>query len=232
LPSLNSISKEGPLRLVIAGSSGRMGLEIKALALQDAKTWTLAGEISAETQFQINKGAADVLIDFSVPEALPHLVGACSREGVPYVGGTTGLSTTHKQGLVDAAKLVPVFYAANMSLGIAVMQKMMAEMRALKHFDFHIHEIHHIHKKDRPSGTALPLHESLKSAIGRDVEMSVERGGGVFGVHDVRALGPDEVLTLQHQALNRTVFARGSLHAAQWLVSQSPGLYGMADLVK
>ena len=221
-----------PLRLVIAGGSGRMGAEIKALALVAPKQWELVGEISRSSKFEIRPGSCDVIIDFSSPDLLESLLKKSVSSKIPYVCGTTGFSSAQLKLLPNASKSIPVFHAANMSVGVAVFKRMLSELKSLVDYDFHIHEIHHRHKKDRPSGTALWLHEALKSAIGRDVEISVERGGGVFGIHEVRAMGPEEVLTIQHSALNRAVFARGALQAAQWLVHQSSGLYGMDDLLK
>lgn len=221
-----------PLRLVIAGSTGKTGKEVKNLALVEATTWNVVGEITRTVNFDFTKTKIDVVVDFSSVESFSRILNACVEAHVPIVCGTTGISVSQKNELSTASARIPVFYAPNMSLGVAVLRKMLMGLSVLSDYDFHLHEIHHKHKQDRPSGTALWLQEALHSALGRTVEITVERGGGVFGIHEVRAHGPEETLSISHNALNRVVFARGALHAAQWLVGRSPGLYSMDDMLK
>jgi 4-hydroxy-tetrahydrodipicolinate reductase len=110
---------------------------------------------------------------------------------------------------------------------------MVRELRRLEGFDLQVEEVHHIHKKDRPSGTALRIQAEIENAVGRKLPEPVAiRGGGVFGIHRIFAMSADETLTLEHSALNRLVFARGALRAAHWLVLRSPGLYTIENVIE
>lgn len=220
------------LKLAVVGAAGRMGREVIALAeeaghkvvaqLDKGKTWSL------------KKGDVDVLIDFSLPEGFAQALAWCVKNKTPFVSGTTGLSDKDKKQLKEAAKTIPVLYSANMSLGIAVMSAMLEQFQALEDWDFHIDEVHHKQKKDKPSGTALLLDNKLSQVLDRKLPAPNSiRGGGVPGIHQVWAMGPEEVVVLQHTAFNRKVFARGALKAAVWLFDKTgPGLYDLSDLYK
>jgi 4-hydroxy-tetrahydrodipicolinate reductase len=178
-------------------------------------------------------GMVQVIIDFSSPELLGDVVEWCEKRGVPLVSGTTGLTESDFSRMKKAAEKIPILWAPNMSLGIAVLNELIKGLSVVKEqFDFQIEEFHHIHKKDRPSGTALFLQNTLESEVGETVEPPIViRGGGIFGDHKVWAMGQEETLCLQHTALNRRVFARGAIQAAKWLVNQSPGSYSMKDVI-
>lgn len=112
------------------------------------------------------------------------------------------------------------------------MARMLAQFSRLEGYDFQIEELHHNRKKDKPSGTALFLQEKLQSAVGSPLEAPVAiRGGGIFGIHRVWAMGQEETITLEHTAMNRRVFARGALKAATWLLGRPPGFYSMDDVL-
>ncbi len=228
-------------KLAIIGISGRMGVELVTLApeagfqvrsgvaLQAARR----GEIEIVTRVQDLKPAdVDLVIDFSLPELTDDVITWCETNAKPLVSGVTGISESQKTAFQRAARKIPVIWSSNMSLGIAVLTRLLAGLKALEGFDFQIEETHHNRKKDAPSGTALSLQTALKTALGRDLPEPLSiRGGGVFGIHRVMALGEEETLTLEHTALNRRVFARGALRASRWLISQKPGLYRLEDTI-
>lgn len=230
------------IRVGVLGASGRMGQEIgRILAADEACEPFLAiegGSASAgfkNTAKSLKTELAkdvDVWIDFSSPDAMAKLLPIAAANKTPVVSGTTGITTAQKNALKKAARTVPVLWASNMSLGVALLNEAIKLYGRLKGFDFQIEEIHHKRKKDRPSGTALTLQETLVAAVNADVpEPLALRGGGVFGVHKVWAFSEEEVLSFEHQALNRAVFARGAVQAAKWLVRQKPGMHTIQEVL-
>ena len=153
------------------------------------------------------------------------------------VCGVSGLDDAQMAALDEAAASIPLVYDRNMSQGIAVLQDLVQRAaRSLgDEFAIEIHETHHIHKKDAPSGTALKLGEAVLRAkdAGNDdaIRYESERRGEVPGDHDVIFSSPTERLSLRHSVTTRQVFAEGALRAARWVVSQPPGLYGMHDVL-
>ncbi len=219
------------IALAIVGAHGRMGKEICSLAAQD-QNFSLVAEISRSGWSM--KRPVDIFIEFSTPQGLLETLEWCVHHNKPLVSGTTGLNSSMKRRLKAAAKKIPILHSANMSLGIAVMSAMLENLKAVSDWDFQIEEAHHTHKKDRPSGTALLLGQKLSAAVGSTLPpVNCIRGGGIPGIHQIWAMGPEEVLVLQHTAFNRTVFARGALRAARWLFDKAkPGLYDLSDLYK
>ncbi|MBX2988074.1 MAG: 4-hydroxy-tetrahydrodipicolinate reductase [Bdellovibrionaceae bacterium] len=206
------------LKVGLWGASGRMGQEVSRL-LADARDLSLAEK------------SVDIWIDFSSPEGFDEILKKAVKAGTPLVSGTTGLSAKQKDALKKAGRKIPVLWASNMSLGVAVLNEAIRLFSRLEGFDFQIEEIHHNRKKDRPSGTALTLQETLREAVGGKIpDVLSMRGGGVFGVHKVWAFSEEEVLMFEHQALNRAVFARGALAAARWLAGRPAGLYHIRDV--
>lgn len=227
-----------PIRIALVAPNGRMGKAIAAAAAQDS-------------MFRIDNDSGDVLVDFSSPAALQSSLQRAVATGVPILIGTTGLDESADAGIAEAARHVAVLRAANTSLGIAVLSDL-AERAAQAlgdDWDIEILEMHHRHKADAPSGTALALGEA--AARGRDTSMRAERGrdgtglkrevgsigfaslrgGTVAGDHDVIFAGPDERLILAHRAENRMIFARGALAAAKFLIGKPAGLYSMRDVI-
>lgn len=173
-----------------------------------------------------------VLIDFTLPEAFDEILGWCVQHKIPLVCGTTGLSDFQFDKMKKASQSLPLLWSSNMSLGIAFLRKLLKNYATLEGYDFQIEEFHHNKKIDAPSGTAKTLQEDLESALGKKLPEIVSiRGGGIFGVHNIYAMSQEEVITIGHQALNREVFARGAIRAAGWLQKQSPGLYGIIDVI-
>lgn len=181
--------------------------------------------------------AADVIIDFSLFEATEQVAANVVRHGKPLVCGVSGLGEEQFAALESAARRVAVVYDRNMSQGIAVLQDLVGcAARSLgDEFAIEVHETHHIHKKDAPSGTALKLGEAVARARNQDgadsVHFQSERRGEVPGDHEVIFTSPTERLTLSHSVTTRTVFAEGALRAARWVLAQRPGLYDMHDVL-
>ena len=201
--------------------------------------------------YLVDADRGDVIIDFSAPEALAASLDRAMRSATPILIGTTGLDDFADRRIRDASRQVAVLRAANTSLGIALLAELVE--RAAKvlgpEWDVEVLEMHHRHKKDAPSGTALHLGEAV--ALGRGRELRREearsgrnlsreigavgyaalRGGSVVGDHDVIFAGPEERLVLSHRAENRMIFARGALAAARFLRGKPPGLYSMRDVI-
>jgi len=194
--------------------------------------------------------ACDIIIDFSLPEAAQALTEALLKSPKPLVSGTTGLSVHQLNLLKELSDLAPVLYATNMSLGVALLSKLVnLASKTLDGFDIEIVEMHHRHKKDAPSGTALTLAES--AAAGRDLSLdSVRvsgrngnigerssdeiavmalRGGDIVGRHTVGFYNDGEFIELNHTATSRNTFSKGAIRAAKWLKDQSAGLYSISD---
>ncbi|MGI9434770.1 MAG: 4-hydroxy-tetrahydrodipicolinate reductase [Geminicoccaceae bacterium] len=198
--------------------------------------------------------AADVVVEFSAPEATARHAGTAAEQGTGHVIGTTGLDTAAEQALRQAATRTRIVRAANMSLGVnllAGLTERVARTLGPEAFDIEIVEIHHRHKIDAPSGTALALGQA--AARGRDVALdevadrgrdgitgarrtgtigfAALRGGDVVGDHTVVFAGAGERIELTHKASDRQIYARGAVHAARWLDGRAAGLYDMADVL-
>ena len=220
------------LKVGLMGSTGRMGQEITKLLGASAKCELFYAPLRTEKVDLKKAEQVDVWIDFSQPEAFAGNLKLAEKFKTPFVCGTTGFTAKEKSLLKKYSSKLPLLWSSNMSLGVAVLNEALKSFGAIPHFDYQIEEIHHNKKKDKPSGTAITLQENLNAVIGKKApEPLAIRGGGVFGVHKVFALSDEEVLTFEHQALNRTVFARGAVTAAEWLVNKKPGLYQMRDVL-
>ena len=200
-----------------------------------------------------SRGAADVWIDFSAPGAAVANSIAAAQAGAAIVIGTTGLSAQDKEAIASQARKIPIVLAPNMSVGMNVMLRLVAEAaRALgPGYDIEIVEAHHRAKRDAPSGTALRLAEAVAAASGRDLGKSARfarhgeigprtsdeigiqtiRGGDVFGDHTVFFLGQGDRIEITHRASSRETFARGAVCAALWLHGRTPGLFDMRDVL-
>ncbi|SMC08356.1 4-hydroxy-tetrahydrodipicolinate reductase [Nitratiruptor tergarcus] len=193
---------------------------------------------------------SDVIIDFTLPEGTQALLEKLLITPKPLVSGTTGLNDHQINLLREVAQKAPVLYATNMSLGIAILKRLVAlASEKLRDFDIEIVEMHHRYKKDAPSGTALTLAEFAAKARGLDLdEVRVSgrdgnigerkkdeigvfalRGGDIVGRHTVGFYNDGEYLELNHTATSRDTFAKGAIKAAKWVVSQEPGLYTIDD---
>lgn len=189
---------------------------------------------------------ADVVMDFSRPEALPEVTSYVRRTGTPLLSGTTGYTEAEKGSLFALGSAAPVLWSANYSLGVAVLARALQVIAPVlgPDFDIEITETHHSQKADAPSGTAKLLLDAVVEAepetgyhpvYGREgmcgardpkeIGMHSLRGGTVAGVHEVSFFGQDEEVTLTHRATSRQIFVNGALAAAQKLVTREPGFY-------
>jgi 4-hydroxy-tetrahydrodipicolinate reductase len=222
------------------GAGGRMG---KAIAEEAARR----GDVS------VGGADPDALIDFSAPEALPGNLEAALSAARAIVIGTTGLDSVHHRLIDEAAVHIPVLQAANMSLGVNLLAHLVREAAARlgPEWDVEIVEMHHRHKVDAPSGTALLLGEAAAAGRGISLDAASERGrdgitgprtpgsigfaslrgGSVAGDHQLIFAAEGERLELGHRAESRAVFARGAIEAALWLIGKPPGRYRMADVL-
>lgn len=173
----------------------------------------------------------DVAIDFSLPAGLDTVLALCAGRGAALVSGTTGLAPAQRKAMQTAAEGIPVLWAANFSLGVAVLSELVERAaHMLQDWDCDIVESHHVHKKDAPSGTALALGACVEhgGAVPRHASI---RAGDIVGEHLVQFTGLGERVELIHRATNRDVFARGALHAAGRLAGRDPGCYLLRDLL-
>lgn len=230
------ISGSAPLRVGLVGRSGRMGA-------------ALAAEIEAAPDLVLDDAHAQVLIDFSAPSGLAATLDRACTAAIPIVIGTTGLDALAEKRLANAAETVAVLHAANMSLGVTLLARLVAQAAARlgPDWDVEILDMHHAAKVDAPSGTALmlgaraaqgrgldgapPTHDRSGARVHGAIGYASLRGGSVAGDHDVIFAGPSERLILSHRAEGRIVFARGALAAARWIVGRPPGRYTMDDVL-
>lgn len=224
------------LRTAVYGAAGKMGQEtikkIKATegfilsATLDHKIRDNHFETYEQIQ-RLKKDLIDVVIDFSSPQGLLQALQWCVKNGVPLVTGTTGFSKSQIAALNKAAKKIPVLHSANMSPGINSLLQVLKTFSKNFKGEVEIEEWHHRQKKDNPSGTALLIKKTIEESNSK-IKIPTPhgiRGGKIVGVHKIYFISDDEIVTFEHQANARAVFAQGALDAARWLVKQKPGLY-------
>ena len=244
------------MRIILIGYLGHMGREVRACAEQAADCEIVMGidpmlqepDPRCVSAFTACETTADVIIDFSFHGLTADLLAFARGRRLPLVLATTGQTEEEMALIREAAKEIPIFMAANYSLGIAVMQDLVKRVTALyPNAEIEIVEQHHDRKIDAPSGTALALFESVRAArpeavalTGRsgqgkrkpeEVGIHAIRMGNIVGIHEVMISTQNECITLKHQAFSRGVFAEGSLKAAKFLIGKAPGLYDMKDLL-
>lgn len=263
------------MRAVMVGAAGRMGAAIARVSVQAPSGelhWVGAieraespaigqdyGVLSAGVALGVTVSAdleavlprAQVMIDFSSPRRTADNLRQAAQHGVAALIGTTGLDPSVDALANEVAQRIPVIVAANTSLGVTVLIELVrAAARALPaDFDIDIGDLHHRHKLDAPSGTALALARAAAAGRGLDpaaiaavprgagprgageIGFAIQRAGDAVGSHSVWLAGEGERLTLSHEATDRALFARGALRAASWLVGRAPGRYEMADVI-
>lgn len=226
-------------RLLVHGASGRMGSALLRLAPEAglrvvapvARRPLADGSHAIAPAAMRDAPSFDVAIDFSLPEAFDGVLALCLERGTPLVSGTTGLSEAQRRALDEASSRIPVLWASNFSLGVAVLADLVERAaRMLEGWDCDIVESHHVHKKDAPSGTALTLGERAEAGGARPRYASL-RAGDIVGEHTVQLTAAGERIELVHRATNRDVFARGALHVASRIVGRPPGRYAVKDLL-
>jgi len=248
----------------ILGSTGRMGahlikntledeeLELATLHVYDELTTAVPESVLITNDMDKFVENADVIVDFSAPVATEALCEAVLKNPKPIVVATTGF-TPHQQNLLsEVAKVAPVLYSSNMSVGIALLKQLVRDVSSkLKDFDIEIVEMHHRHKVDAPSGTALTLAEFAAEGRGLDLDkvrvsgrdgqigarskdeiaVMALRGGDIVGRHTVGFYNDGEYIELGHTATSRETFSKGALRAAKWLVNQDNGMYSINDAI-
>lgn len=261
------------MNIAVIGASGRMGLELIRASLDepdlklsgglvaegsaavDADLGELAGRraigVRAASDAETALEGADVVIDFSLPEATDAVLAACVSRRLPVVIGTTGLTEGQRSALEYAATQIPALYGGNMSVGLNLLRRLTRSAASMlgADYDVEILDIHHRHKRDAPSGSALELGAAVidgrgspgAAEIGRRpgdgareagaVGYASLRGGDVVGEHTVYLLGPGERIELTHRVTDRAAFAQGAIRAARWLAGRGVGLYGMDEVL-
>ena len=250
------------VKIGIHGASGKMGRMIIECLKNEPGAKLSAAYTIEPLDFALPQGAiltdkfdelfanCDVVIDFTIKEGAINLLNYARTDPKPLVVGTTGLGEDGANLLKLASAAMPILYATNMSLGVAVLNRLATlASKALREFDAEIVEQHHRHKKDAPSGTALTLGERVAAArglnlkdvlvTGRDglvgarskdeIAILAVRGGDVVGRHTVGFYNDGEFIELNHTATSRATFAKGAIKAAIWIAGQQSGLYGIDD---
>lgn len=235
------------IKLGITGSCGKMGRRIYELAGLDKdlevalalekKGTPLIGKDLGKIKVSSNLDGlflVDVLVDFTLPEAVDTYLDYVAKYKKAYVLGTTGLNDAQKSKVEEVAKIVPVVFTPNMSVGINVLFSTLAEIAKKLGPDYNVEivEAHHKAKKDAPSGTAKKLAEVITQVTKKDVPMHSIRLGDIFGDHQIVFCGNSERIEIKHQAHSRDLFVVGALKAAKWIFAKPAGLYSMQDVLK
>lgn len=228
---------------IVAPNDAAIGRPLETLVAEAAQGLPIGDALPRE---------CDVAIDFTAPDAAAEWATRCAEAGVAFVSGTTGLDSSQLDRMRAAAGHIGVLWSPNMSLGVAILRRLVREAaQRLTDWDAEIVETHHRKKADAPSGTATALlREILEAREAADAEVRHGRSGtglvratseigvhavrmgGVVGDHDVQFASAEEVLTLSHRALTRDVFAAGALRAARWLHGRPPGWYALDDVLR
>ena len=240
------------MKIAILGAAGRMGKMLIQLT-QGTELEVIAKVDIAEGYDKTWGDGTEGVIDFSYHTAVAPNVAKAAERGIPYVIGTTGLTADEQKAVDEAAKKIPVVQSGNYSLGINLLLELVNKAASIlgPEYDIEVVEMHHKHKKDAPSGTALMLAKS--AAKGRDAdfdkvavygrhgdigerpqgEIAVHalRGGSVIGDHTVMFAGDVERVELTHKAQGREAFAAGALKALKWAADKKPGLYNMRPVL-
>ena len=214
--------------LLRLGGAGEAGCRPVAAVARHAPEWDGVPGFAADRLDQVPD--FDVAVDFSLPPGFDAVLALCLDRGKALVSGTTGLTDAQIAMLDSAANRIPVLWASNFSLGVNVLQDLVERAaRLLPGWDCDIVEVHHAHKRDAPSGTALTLGAAAQAA-GAEPRYASLRAGDIVGEHLVQFTGLGERVELVHRASNRDIFARGALHAAVRLAGRAPGRYRINDL--
>jgi 4-hydroxy-tetrahydrodipicolinate reductase len=253
------------VRVGVFGANGRVGkliiedlkqtenISLNAVFVRNQLNFSIDPSVLVTTDIKSFLNGSEIVIDFSLPEACEALLEAAIERPTPLVIGTTGLNAHQLNLLKQASQKMPVLYATNMSLGVALLNKLVYQASAaLEDFDIEIVEMHHKHKKDAPSGTALTLGESAAKGrsldldkvrvSGRDgnigertkdeIAVMALRGGDIVGRHTVGFYNDGEFIELNHTATSRNTFSKGAIRAAAWLANKESGLYTISDCLE
>lgn len=221
------------MRICIIGSSGKMGIEL-INHISDLSDITISGKINKTTSLtEVNSyfERTDVIIDFSLPDSTIKYIELAADKNTPYVIGTTGFTSSQQAFITKIATKIAIVQSGNMSLGVNLLANLIEQASNIlknHNFDISIVEMHHKHKIDKPSGTALLLG---KAANNEHIEYNSLRGGTVIGDHEVIFAGDNEKIVLSHFAQDRKIFVIGALKAAHWVQNKIAGLYNMQNVL-
>lgn len=232
-----------PVRILVHGASGRMGQALLRLCPESGECAVVAAVarnvgqrvVDGVPQFAARELHSvpdfDVAVDFSMPEAFDPILALCVERGAGFVSGTTGLAAAQREAMAAAGQRIPLLWASNFSLGVAVLEELVERAAAaLPAWDCDIVEAHHSRKQDAPSGTALTLGAAAERGGAHPAYASL-RAGDIVGEHTVQFAGAGERIELVHRAGSRDIFARGALLAAKRLAGRDPGEYRLRDLL-
>lgn len=246
------------MRLVVNGSNGRMGKEVINLTNNGYRNSELVAAVDRNnTRNDIQmlysrldefKGKAECIIDFTNHEQTVDLIQYAIERNLPLVIATTGQTKEELNIIKEAGNKIPIFLSANMSIGVALLADLAkTTAKLMGDADIEIVEIHHNRKVDAPSGTALLLADAIKEVrtdaeyvIGRsgyakraknDIGIHAIRMGNLIGAHEVIVGTDTQTFTLKHEVHSRALFAEGAMAAAEFIIKQSPGIYGMQDMI-
>ena len=239
------------MNVIVNGALGRMGQQVCRLLAENGDAAVLVDRVGGDgvyTSLSDYTGPADVVIDFSSHVGAGELADYCAARKLPLVAATTGYTPEELALLEAAAGIVPVFQSFNMSVGVALLARLVKQAAAVfGGADVEIVETHHNRKADAPSGTALMLADAVKSqrpdsdyVFGRsgqhkrqpnEIGIHALRVGNVVGEHEVIFGTDSQTITLKHQAHDRALFAEGALTAARFVLGREPGFYHMDDLL-
>lgn len=248
------------INILMCGCNGKMGQVISNIVAEYENLEIVAGydvnpSISNSypvfTDLKKINTKIDVIIDFSNPAALEKIVNYATFNKIPLVMATTGLSQNQQSILRAASEEIPIFFSANMSLGVNLLIDLVKKAAKVleSNFDIEIIEKHHNQKLDAPSGTALAIADAINATLSQRQEYTYDRhsrrkkrskdeigihavrGGTIVGEHQVIFAGNDEIVEINHIATSKNIFAVGALKAANFLYGKTPGLYSMMDLV-
>ncbi len=249
------------IRIIMNGCNGKMGQVISRMADEDDDAVIVCGVdpvteqkngypvVGSIGEFD---GEADVVIDFSHPSSLTSVLSYCKKTNTPVILATTGYSAEQKDEFTAAAADIPIFFSANMSLGINLLISLARQAAKLLEgsYDIEIVERHHNRKIDAPSGTALAIADAIDQSLsypaeyvfdrhsvrrrrkGTEIGISSVRGGTIVGDHEIIFAGNDEVIELSHHAASKELFATGAIKAAKFMVGKPAGLYDMDMLIE
>lgn len=248
------------MRILLCGANGKMGKVVYECASAFENTSVVAGvdpygendNFSLYRSFDKIDTDADVIIDFSHPAMLSSMLKYATEKKIPTVVATTGIDENGLQLIKDASKEIPVFFTANMSLGINLISELAKKAASVlsPDFDIEIIEMHHNQKIDAPSGTALLLANEISSVLENEpvyefdrhskrmkrtkneIGISAVRGGTIVGEHEIIFAGTDEVIKISHSAYSKKLFANGAINAAKFIVNAKSGMYSMKDVLK
>ena len=250
------------IRMIMHGCNGAMGQVITQIAAEETNISIVAGidpHNKKENSYPVFETLeectvdADVIVDFASSKAVDDLLCYSVEKKIPVVVCTTGLSEEQNKHIEEASSKVAILRSANMSLGVNLLMKLVkeaAQVLSTAGFDIEILEKHHNKKLDAPSGTALSLADSINEAMDqefhyvydrsqvrkardkKEIGIMAVRGGSIVGEHDVIFAGTDEVVTFQHTAYSKAIFAKGAVSAAKFLAGKKPGLYSMKNVIE